>query len=144
MDEKKEQENRIEIGRRIRSTRRSKDMTAQALAKQAQISTGYLSEVERGLSTVSVDKLRSIASALNVDLQFVLEGSGRTDAKLTSEVRIPTALAAAAEQLDLSYVVTISLLNGRSSLIAKRSTGSNDEWTVEQWIEFYEKVKEFI
>jgi len=143
MAEKDEQENRKEIGRRIRSTRRSKEMTAQALAKNAGVSTGYLSEVERGLCPVSVDKLRSIASELKVDLQFVLEGTD-TDAAATNEVRIPTALSAAAEQLDLSYVVTISLLNGRSSLVAKRSSGPHSEWTAEQWIEFYQKVKEFI
>lgn len=143
MDVKNEQENRKEIGRRIRSTRRSKEMTAQTLAKTAGVSTGYLSEVERGLCPVSVDKLRSIASALKVDLQFVLEGSA-SSVGTTNEVRIPTALAAAAEQLDLSYVVTISLLNGRSSLVAKRSSGPQSEWTAQQWIEFYEKIKEFI
>lgn len=144
MDEKKEPENRREIGRRIRSTRRSKEMTAQSLATKAKVSTGYLSEVERGLCPVSVDKLRSIASALQVDLKFVLEGSEAGNSESSNEVRIPTALAAAAEQLDLSYVVTISLLNGRASLVAKRSSGTNDEWTAEQWIEFYGKVKEFI
>ncbi|MCA9217180.1 MAG: helix-turn-helix transcriptional regulator [Planctomycetales bacterium] len=144
MSKKKEQENRKEIGRRIRSTRRSKEMTAQHLAKKAKVSTGYLSEVERGLSPVSVDKLRSIASVLGVDLNFVLEGSAVTNADTSAEVRIPTALAAAAEQLDLSYVVTASLLNGRRSLVAKRSSGPDDEWTAEQWIEFYEKVKEFV
>ena len=144
MSKKKEQENRKEIGRRIRSTRRSKEMTVQHLAKKAKVSTGYLSEVERGLSAVSVDKLRSIASALGVDLNFVLVGSESTSAASSTEVRIPTALAAAAEQLDLSYVVTVSLLSGRRSLVAKRSSGPDDEWTAEQWIEFYEKVKEFV
>ncbi len=144
MSKKKEQENRKEIGRRIRSTRRSKDMTAQSVAKKANVSTGYLSEVERGLSPVSVDKLRSIASVLGVDLSFVLEDAEATRKETAAEVRIPTALAAAAEQLDLSYVVTISLLDGRKSLVAKRSSGLDAEWTVEQWIEFYEKVKEFI
>lgn len=144
MSKKKEQENRKEIGRRIRSTRRSKDITAQYVAKKAKVSTGYLSEVERGLSPVSVDKLRSIATVLGVDLSFILEGSDATNSESPTEIRIPTALAAAAEQLDLSYVVTISLLKGRKSLVAKRSSGPDDEWTAEQWIEFYEKVKEFV
>jgi transcriptional regulator with XRE-family HTH domain len=144
MSTKKELENRKEIGRRIRSTRRSKELTAQNVAKKAKVSTGYLSEVERGLSPVSVDKLRSIASVLGVDLNFVLEGSDATNRESADEIRIPTALAAAAEQLDLSYVVTVSLLNGRRSLVAKRSSGPDDEWTAEQWIEFYEKVRPFI
>lgn len=144
MDEKKEQNNRREIGRRLRSTRRSRELTTQSLAKKAKISTGYLSEVERGLCPVSVDKLRSIASALQVDLTFILNGADVSIRESADEVWIPTALASAAEQLDLSYIVTISLLNGRASLVAKRSSGASNEWTAEQWIDFYEKVKDFI
>ena len=140
----KEHENRRVIGRRIRSTRRSRDITAQALARAANVSTGYLSEVERGLCPVSIDKLRSIASALQLDMSFVLDGSEPGNGEITKEIRIPTALASAAEQLDLSYVVTISLLNGKASLVAKRSSETKQEWTAEQWIEFYEKVREFI
>tara|TARA_R110002111_G_scaffold177181_1_gene243211 strand:- start:16324 stop:16683 length:360 start_codon:yes stop_codon:yes gene_type:complete len=119
-------------------------LTTQSLAKKAKISTGYLSEVERGLCPVSVDKLRSIASALQVDLTFILNGADVSIRESADEVWIPTALASAAEQLDLSYIVTISLLNGRASLVAKRSSGASNEWTAEQWIDFYEKVKDFI
>ena len=55
---------RIEVGRRIKRLRQSQDVTVQELAKRSGVSSGYLSEVERGLSSISVDKLMQIAEGL--------------------------------------------------------------------------------
>ncbi len=77
-------------------------------------------------------------------MSFILEGSNNRERDSCDETRIPAALASAAEQLDLSYVVTVSLLNGQASLIARRSSEAHAEWSTEMWVAFYQKVKEFI
>ena len=131
---------RSEVGRRIRTARMSKGITGQKLASMARISPAYLSEVERGLSEVSGEKLLRIATCLGVSLQDLLEESQNEEPGVT----IPLALDQAAENLNLSYKDTVRLLQGRQSLVARRSQGSEEEWKAEDWIEFYKKVKKYL
>ena len=62
----------LEVGRRIRYLRQSRRLTLQALSEQCGLSVGFLSQIERGLSSFSVPSLRSICRALNVSLAEVL------------------------------------------------------------------------
>jgi len=134
---------RVEVGRRIRTARMSKGITGQKLALMARISPAYLSEVERGLSEVSGEKLLRIATSLRVSVQALLEGS-RGEGEPGEGVTIPPALDQAAERLNLSYKDTVHLLQGRHSLVARRSQGGEEEWKVGDWIEFYKKVKKYL
>lgn len=134
---------KVEVGQRIRASRTAKGWTGQKLAETAQISPAYLSEVERGLSEISSEKLMRIASALDVSVQSLLEGA-LAAAQPGAGVMIPTALAEAAEQLHLSYRDTVRLLEGRSSLMARRSSGAEKEWGAREWVEFHGKVKDYL
>jgi len=135
---------RVEVGRRIRSIRVSKGITGKSLAKMAEISAPYLSEIERGLSEVSGEKLLRIASSLGVSVQTLLDGTA-PDSRPTDGVTIPTALDQAAAQMALSYRDTVRLLQGRQSLVARRSSGGEEEeWQVGDWLEFYQKVKDYL
>src|SRR6266849_6019066 len=127
---------RGQIGRRIRTLRKTQDLSIQRLAEAAGISPGYLSEVERGQSALSGEKLARIAAALEVTTDYLLTGK----TQVATSVQVPPGLAAAAEQLDLTYAQTVRLLAGRQSLIARRSA-RDDEWTKEAWLNFYNKVK---
>ena len=134
---------RVELGKRIKAIRQTRNMTAKELASHAGISPSYLSEVERGVSAIAGVKLLRIARYLGVSLSYLLEGRGDPSHR-TDEVRIPTALADAAEQLKLSYSTTVRLLQGRQSLAARRSSGPQKPWQVEDWIDFYRRVKDYI
>lgn len=57
-----------ETDSRIRSFRTYRKMTVSELAEAAGISQPYLSEIESGKKTGSVDVLKRIATALKVDL----------------------------------------------------------------------------
>lgn len=57
-----------ETDSRIRTFRKYRGMTISALARAAGISQPYLSEIEKGRKTGSVDVLKRIATALRVDL----------------------------------------------------------------------------
>lgn len=123
--------------------RQAQELTVQELASRSKVSAGYVSELERGLSTVSVDKLMQIADGLGVGVDTLLEESPE-EAFGTDMVRIPAALSDAAEQLNLSHRTTLSLLNGQQSLMARRSTGERGEWAVDDWLKFYEQVKAYL
>jgi transcriptional regulator with XRE-family HTH domain len=77
---------RAALGAVIRSRREDAERSLAALAEAADMSTAYLSEVERGLKDISTDKLVAIARALDLpvaDLYLELaQRLGSRDAQL--------------------------------------------------------------
>ena len=67
-----------EVGWRIRSIRTRKRMTLRALSAASGLSVGFLSQIERGLSSFSISSLRSVCQALEVSLADVLVLSSET------------------------------------------------------------------
>jgi transcriptional regulator with XRE-family HTH domain len=131
-----------EIARRIRALRRSRGISLQQLAQATEISPGYLSEVERGHSEISGLKLARVAEHLGVSTDHLL--AGRPEASSSSTIQIPQGLSEAAKVLELSYGATLRLLAGKESLVARRSGAREREWTKDDWIDFYNKVKAFL
>jgi DNA-binding XRE family transcriptional regulator len=138
-----EKHDRAEVGRRIKRLRQAQDITVQELAKRSEVSAGYLSEVERGLPAVSIEKLRQIAEGLGIGLDTLL-GESEADVSADHVVQIPTTLSEVAERLNLSHRTTLTLLNGQRSLMARRSQRERGEWSVEDWQKFYEQVKDYL
>jgi len=68
------------VGRTIRKLRQDRDWTLEELSTRSGLSVGFLSQVERGLSSLSVASLKTVCDALDVPLaQFftVSDGSDR-------------------------------------------------------------------
>lgn len=63
------------IGSRIKELRINKKMTLKELSEETNLSTGFLSQLERGLTSVATDSLLNIAEALEVDLSYFLLGT---------------------------------------------------------------------
>ncbi|QWW18963.1 helix-turn-helix transcriptional regulator [Schaalia sp. 19OD2882] len=63
---------RTEIGDVLRALRQHQGRTLREVSSQAQVSLGYLSEVERGQKEASSELLDAICGALGVPLWFVL------------------------------------------------------------------------
>ncbi|MDY5505930.1 MAG: helix-turn-helix transcriptional regulator [Schaalia hyovaginalis] len=63
---------RTELGDVLRGIRRAQGWTLREVSLEAQVSLGYLSEVERGQKEASSELLEAIATALGVPLWFVL------------------------------------------------------------------------
>jgi transcriptional regulator with XRE-family HTH domain len=131
-----------EIAKRIRTLRKAKGFSLQQLAVGSGISPGYLSEIERGLSEVSGVKLARVAEHLGVTTDYLL--SGKTDLLTGAVIQIPPGLSEAAKVLDLTYAKTLRLLAGKESLVARRSSLTEREWTKEEWIDFYRKVEPYL
>lgn len=128
------------LGAKIRDIRSRRGLTGKRLAELSQISPAYLSEVERGGSEISSEKLARIAEALGVSVQELLS-TKPISRENTDPVTIPAALSEAAEELGLSFSTTMRILDGAMSLTARRSTGASRDLTKEEWIKFYEQVK---
>ncbi|WP_099188665.1 helix-turn-helix domain-containing protein [Tepidibacter mesophilus] len=59
-----------DIGKKIKTLRQSKSMTLKILSEKSGLSIGFLSQLERGLTSVAIDCLNNIASVLDVDLTY--------------------------------------------------------------------------
>lgn len=69
------------IGLKIKELRNQKKFTLKYLSEQTNLSTGFLSQLERGMTSVAIDSLAKIAKVLEVDvLDFfdVTSDSGTT------------------------------------------------------------------
>ena len=80
------------IGERIKKTRKSKGMTQDVLAEKLNVSIGYVSQVERGITKISLDLLGAISGILECDIAgFITESATNSneymESELLSEVR---------------------------------------------------------
>ena len=57
---------RRQLGQRIAKVRRAQNISQKQLALMSDINKGYLSEIENGISNISVNKLFHIADALGI------------------------------------------------------------------------------
>ena len=64
------------LGEFIKSQRRIADLSQRELARLADLSDAYLSQLERGLHEPSVRVLKAIAAALNVSAESLLVQAG--------------------------------------------------------------------
>ena len=63
------------LGERIRGLRKRRKMTLAELAKEAGLSTGYISQVERNLAFPSIPALVNLARSLGVTVQWFFAGT---------------------------------------------------------------------
>lgn len=75
------------IGERIRLARKRMGYTQEKLAELLDVTIGYVSQVERGATKISLDLLAEIASVLNCDLSdFLCGASIRTEQYYVKEI----------------------------------------------------------
>ncbi|MEK6648885.1 MAG: helix-turn-helix transcriptional regulator [Actinomycetota bacterium] len=63
---------RTHIGQSLRAARNAQDRTLRDVAREARVSLGYLSEVERGQKEASSELLNAICTALGLTLSSVI------------------------------------------------------------------------
>jgi transcriptional regulator with XRE-family HTH domain len=60
---------REKLGKTVRHYRKQAEFSQEKLAEKAELSTVFISHVERGVENISVDALARIAKALGVSLR---------------------------------------------------------------------------
>ena len=67
------------IGTKIKARRREIKLTQEKLAEALSVSVGYVSQVERGMTKISLDLLARIGAALECDMTRFLSDSAVSD-----------------------------------------------------------------
>ena len=68
-----------DLGQKLREARLQKGWTLEALSDASGLSTGFLSQVERGMSTLSIVSLSAICRALELPIGDLFSASGPLD-----------------------------------------------------------------
>ena len=66
----------VDVGERLRALRRSRRATLRTIAERSGLSESFLSQVERGRSSASIESLRRVADALGVSMADLFEPDG--------------------------------------------------------------------
>ena len=75
------------IGKRIKDARKEIGVTQEKMAEELDVSIGYVSQVERGTTKISLDLLGAISSILKKDLSYFISETGiLTQNYMTSEI----------------------------------------------------------
>ena len=62
------------IGKRLKESRMAAKLTQEKVAEAADITTVYLSKIENGKVTPTLDTLGAVCAAVNADLGYVVSG----------------------------------------------------------------------
>ena len=80
------------IGERIKRVRKSHGITQEKIAEKLNVSIGYISQVERGITKISLDLLGAISSILKADVAYfvsecAINSNGYMESEIMSEIR---------------------------------------------------------
>lgn len=94
------------IGSRIKDARRSRGLTQDVLAEKLDVTVGYVSQVERGVTKINLDLLAAISEILDWNIEdFLIDSARGADSYLQSEYLSQFALLTPKEkQLALDFI----------------------------------------
>ena len=119
------------IGERVREKRTEKALSLAELARQAEISKGYLHSIETGeTQSPSAEILFRIATLLGTTIAFLL---GEDDGTVPSVQYVPPSLKAFAEQENLT--------EAEVQMLANIQYRGNKPDSKEDWRYIYESIK---
>lgn len=67
------------IGQQVKKLRQEKKLTLKEMSAKTGLSTGYLSQFERGITTIAVEHLMTISEILETDISSFFEEKGKKD-----------------------------------------------------------------
>ncbi len=101
------------MGLRIKEQRKRLKLTQEETAEMLDISVKHFSEVERGLTGLSVDNLIKLSNIFGVSLDYLVKGGADTD-KWDCVISSLKDVPAEKEQLVKELIVTVTkLANGK-------------------------------
>lgn len=132
------------MGERIAALRSRRGLTQKELANRAGLSTPFISDIENDKRNVSSGALLKIADVLGASLDYLMKGEGKRQQREEPD-EIPPELAKAAETENWSYSDTITLLEAKQMVRARRSkqrsAGKNAQnMSREDWIDLHRSL----
>ena len=129
------------VGDRIKQIREKCGLTQDQLCQKANISKGFLSDVENGKRNISSQKLLEVANALGASIDYLLKGEVIETPQQNHPITIPPALSEVAEECGFSYPEILDVLATQRSIVARRSTNKQKELSKEEWKKLFETIK---
>lgn len=68
------------IGKRIKASREEKGLTQEYLAERLDVSNAFISKIERGKTSVSLDRLSEICHVLEESMEYMITGADNSNA----------------------------------------------------------------
>lgn len=100
------------LGERIKTQRKIKGTTQEHFAEHLNVSVGYISQIERGITRVSLERLIEISRYLGCGIDFLLEGTSPNDEKyLANEFNELFQRLSTSEKKMLTHLLKEYLLN---------------------------------
>jgi HTH-type transcriptional regulator/antitoxin HipB len=128
------------VGERIKARRLELTWTQEELCAKANISTGFLSDVENGKRSIGAETLLDVARVLSLSLDYLMTGD--PSQVQTAQVQFPARLAELAKNENISFVQALTLLDMRRQIIAHRR--EREDLEEFDWKKFYDSVKGFL
>ncbi|GAB6193925.1 helix-turn-helix domain-containing protein [Desulfocastanea catecholica] len=128
------------VGDRIKQIREKCGLTQDLLCQKANISKGFLSDVENGKRNISSQKLLEVANVLGASIDYLMKGES-IEPTQNYPITIPPELSKAAEDCGVSYAEILDVLAAQRSIVARRSTSMKKELSVEEWKKLFETIK---
>ena len=88
----------MEIGQRIQNLRRLHHVTQECLAEKLDVSAKHISSVERGMSSLSLERLVQASVILDCSMDYLIFGSDAAD----TECYIPKTILEVFSQHDMA------------------------------------------
>lgn len=102
------------VGARIREMRKEQGLSLRVVADRSGLSVGFLSQVERGLSSIALSSLHAVADALGASLAALFEERPPEVVPADDEVVFTLTRAADRSQRVMSTGRHFELLSGRA------------------------------
>jgi transcriptional regulator with XRE-family HTH domain len=98
----------INVGERVREIRKSKNVTASALAEQIGVAQSFMSGIESGSKKCSLETLDAICNVLDISLaDFFHEDSSELDPKLKRLLEASKNLTLEQRELITKFLETL-------------------------------------
>ena len=91
------------IGERIKEVRRVRGWSQEKLSEKIDVTTVYISRIERGSTQVNLKRLAQISKALDISLEYLITGTATTAPNYLDKELYQTLLNCTPEKQRLIY-----------------------------------------
>ncbi|MGL5256437.1 MAG: helix-turn-helix domain-containing protein [Proteocatella sp.] len=109
------------LGERIRNARKAKGFKLGDLAEITELSSSYISQLERGLIEPSLTSLRKISNALNIPIYLLMDDVAKENPIVKKDERVKMFFPNSSVSYELMTSVENGEKNGAKMLVAKFS-----------------------
>ena len=99
------------IGSRIKNKRLELKLTQEQVSREANITTFYLSKIENGKSTTTLETLAILAKVLNVDLGYLVSGTSKIEQQYVDQRLVEISNKASESQMQLIIKISKAILD---------------------------------